>query len=84
MDYHDKKWAVDWDIWHYDSDLSEKELDAYVQKIRKALTANGNVGVVSHECEAIALWGDANGDNAQLEKLLDELAGHGCYVEEVI
>lgn len=84
MDYHDKKWAVDWDIWHYDSDLSEKEIDAYVQKIRKALTANGNVGVVNHEGEAIALWGDANGDNAQLEKLFDELTGHGCYVEEVI
>lgn len=83
MDYHDKKWAVDWDVWHYDSDLSEKEIAEYARKIRKALTANGNVGVVSHEYEVIALWGDANGDNAQLEKLLDELARHGCYIEEV-
>ena len=82
--YHDKKWAVDYDVWHYDSDLSKKQLAEYARKIREALTANGNAGVVSHEWEVIAFWGDDGGDNDRLEKLLDELADYGCYVEKVV
>lgn len=84
MDFYGKRFPVDWDVWYYDSDLNSEELSEYAQAICEALTANGNIGIVSTGYGAIAFCGNDGGDKEQLKKLLEELAERGCYVEEVV
>lgn len=80
-DYDEKKWAVDFDIYHADGDLSEEELQGYTYKLRAAMTANGNRACVKLEDCVIVIYGDDGGDNDGVEKLVAELEEHDCLQE---
>lgn len=80
-DYDAQTWAIDFDIHHADSDLTSDELADYEIKLREALTANGNTGVVAYEDCYITIYGNGGGDNKQLVELLKEMYKHGCWCE---
>ena len=79
--YELKTWAIDFDVYHADSGLSAAELEDFADKLRTALTANGNVACVSLEDSVITIYGDSNGDNLTVDKIVDEMIGRGCWVE---
>jgi len=80
-DYYSQTWAVDFDIYHADSDLTDRELADFANKLREALTADDNTGVVSYEACYITVYGNAGGDNKRLAELLKEMYEHGCWCE---
>lgn len=80
-DYREKQWAVDFDIYHTDSDLTDAELESYTDKLREALTANGNRACVELEDSVITIYGDLGGDNDTVDKIVAEMCKRGCWVE---
>ena len=79
-EYREKLWAVDFDICHEDSDLTEEELRDYTDALSDAMTANGNRAHVELETCVITIYGDSGGDNLTVDKIVAELETRGCYV----
>ncbi len=79
--YREKQWAVDFDIYHEDSDLTEEELRDYTDALSDAMTANGNCAHVELETCLITVWGDSGGDNTTVNKIVDEMLKRGCWNE---
>ena len=79
--YDEKHWAVDFDIYHADSDLTDAELQTYTGLLRTAMTANGNRACVELEDSVITVYGDADGDNDTVDKIVDEMTDSGCWGE---
>ena len=75
------QWAIDLDIYHADSTMTEEQLVDYTRELQAALSANGNQGVADYEESVIAIFGDANGDNKRLLELLNDCYRYGCWVE---
>ena len=80
-DYHEKRWAVDFEIYHADSDLTEEELRTCTDKLSDAMTANGNRAHVELEDCLISVWGDNGGDNLTVQKIVREMLKRGCWQE---
>lgn len=80
--YDEKRWAVDFDVYHTDSGLNEEELRNYTDRLSDALTANGNRAHVELEDCVISIWGDDGGDNDTAKKIIDEMCMRGCWLEE--
>lgn len=68
-------------IYTADSDLTEAELDAYTDKIRAALTANGNRCEVDAQDNLISLDGNAGGNINQFLAIVGEMYKRGCFLE---
>lgn len=82
-EYDSQKRAIDLDVYHVDSNLTDDELADYTSMLREALTANGNKGTVTCEDNFIAVIGNDGGDNKRLAELLNEMSERGCEVEVV-
>lgn len=80
-DYDEKLWAVDFDIYHEDSDLTEEELRDYTDRLSDAMTANGNRAHVELETCLISVYGDDGGENLTVGKIVTEMCKRGCWVE---
>lgn len=80
-DYHEKRWAVDFEIYHADSDLTEEELRTCTDKLSDAMTANGNRAHVELEDSLITIYGDNGGDNLTVQKIVREMCKRDCWVE---
>lgn len=81
-EYREKLWAVDFDICHEDSDLTEEELRDYTDALSDAMTANGNRAHVELETCVITIYGDSDGDNLTVDKIVAELETRGCRIVE--
>lgn len=64
-----------------DSDLTPAEVDAYAEKIRKALTEGGNICCVDVQDNLISIDGNKGGNMRQFLELVDELYTRGCFLE---
>ena len=80
-DYDEKRWAVDFDIYHADSDLTDAQLQDFTNRLHEAMTANGNRASVELEDCVIGIFGDDGGDNDSDDKIIAEMQSRGCWVE---
>ena len=69
-DYDEKRWAVDFDIYHADSDLTDAQLQDFTNRLHEAMTANGNRASVELEDCVIGIYGDNGGDNDSVDKII--------------
>ena len=80
-DYDEKRWAVDFDIYHADSDLTDAQLQDFTNRLHEAMTANGNRASVELEDCVIGIYGDNGGDNDSVDKIITAMQRRGCWVE---
>lgn len=75
---------MDFDVYHAHSELTDKELEEYTDKLRDALTANNTYCCVTLEDSVISIFGDKGGDNTLAEKILFEMCEYDCWLEKDI
>lgn len=86
-DYHAHPWNVDVDVYIYDksdateaSDISDAEVDAYVEAIKKCLRGEFAIETGSPGDRGFGFWAD-DADWDTLNQLLGGLESRGCIVE---
>lgn len=86
-DYFAHPWNVDVDVYIYDesdateaSDISDAEVDAYVEAIKKCLRGEFGIETGSPGDRGFGFWAD-DADEETLNQLLDGLKSRGCIVD---
>ena len=81
-DYSAHPWAIDVEVhfadgWTPCTDLTDAELDMYLDAIRKTLKGEFYIGIQDN---MIDFWAD-DADTEKLNDLLDELEKRGCWFD---
>lgn len=80
------RWDIDFDIYCSYANLSDEQIDLYTEKIKTALTRDGNFAHVEIDGDGtlIVIWADS--DTADLDTffdILNELSALGAIVEKM-